>query len=273
MDENSDISEVEPSPAHLPGRPSQTASRFSAWKAFQTIISLAFVVATLFTLWTPANLFSNQLLENMMRVFQGPQPEGTSFPTLTPAPRPRIGIVSGHLGNDSGAVCTDGLTEKDVNYKIASLVQKLLKDDGYEVDLLDEFDTRLTAYTALALVSIHNDSCNFINNEATGFKVAPSQSTIFPDKTDRLSSCLIDRYAAATGMKFHANSITTDMTQYHAFTEINSSTPAVIIETGFLNLDRDILVNQTDKVAQGIRNGVLCYIRNEPLSPQTQPTP
>jgi N-acetylmuramoyl-L-alanine amidase len=273
MDENIDISEVEPSPPAPSTRQPQAANRFSAWKAIQTILSLAFVMATLFTLWTPANLFSNQLLENMMRVFQGPQAEGTAYPTLTPAPRPRIGIVSGHMGNDSGAVCPDGLTEKDVNYKIASLVQKSLKEDGYEVDLLEEFDTRLTAYTALALVSIHNDSCNFINNDATGFKVAPSESTIFPEKADRLASCLIDRYAAATGLKFHANSITTDMTQYHAFTEINSSTPAVIIETGFLNLDRDILVNQTNKVAEGIRNGVLCYIRNEPLSQLEQPTP
>ncbi len=273
MDENIDISEVEPRPEPSATRQSRPANRFSAWKAIQTIFSLAFVMATLFTLWTPANLFSNQLLENMMRVFQGPQPEGTVYPTLTPAPRPRIGIVSGHMGNDSGAVCPDGLTEKDVNYKIATLVQKKLKDDGYEVDLLEEFDSRLTAYTALALVSIHNDSCNFINNDATGFKVAPSQSSPFPQKAERLASCLIDRYSAQTGMKFHANSITPDMTRYHAFEEINSSTPAVIIETGFLNLDRDILVNQTDKVAQGIRNGILCYIRNEPLSQQAQPTP
>src|SRR5512136_2102204 len=101
MDENIDISEVEPRPEPSPSLPSRRANRFSAWKAIQTILSLAFVTATLFTLWTPANLFSNQLLENMMRVFQGPQPEGTSYPTLTPAPRPRIGIVSGHMGNDS----------------------------------------------------------------------------------------------------------------------------------------------------------------------------
>ena len=273
MSENSVTSPVEPSPETPPSQPPRPAKRFSVWKAFQTIISLAFVIATLFTLWTPANLFSNQLLDNMMRAFQGPQAAGTVYPTLTAAPRPRIGIVSGHMGNDSGAVCPDGLTERDVNYKIATQVQKLLKDDGYEVDLLEEFDSRLTGYTALALVSIHNDSCEFINNDATGFKVAPSLSSPFPEKAQRLSTCLIDRYATQTGLKFHANSITTDMTRYHAFDEINNLTPAVIIEAGFLNLDRDVLVNHTDKVAQGIRNGILCYIRNEPISSQALPTP
>ncbi len=251
----------------------RTESRFSVWRAIGNFMSLAFVMATLFTLWTPANLFSNQILDQMMRAFQGPAVVGTAYPTVTAAPRPRIGLVSGHMGNDSGAVCPDGLTERDVNYKIATLVQKLLKDDGYEVDVLEEFDPKLTGYQALALVSIHNDSCNFINNEATGFKVAPSQSNPLPQKSDRLTACLIDRYAAATGLHFHANSITPDMTKYHAFDEINASTPAAIIETGFLNLDRDILVNHTDKVAQGIRNGIICYIRNEPINIQVVPTP
>jgi N-acetylmuramoyl-L-alanine amidase len=249
----------------------QSTNPFSPWRAFQTLLAFAFIVATLFTLWTPANLFSNELLDQMMRAYN--QPAVTPFPTLTPGPKPRIGIVSGHMGYDSGSVCPDGLTEKDVNYKIASLVQKLLKDDGYEVDLLEEFDKRLAQYQAIALISIHNDSCTFINNEATGFKVAAAQSTLYQDKADRLTACLIDRYKTQTGMNFHANSITPDMTRYHAFSEINSSTTAAIIETGFLNLDRDFLLNHTDKVAQGIRDGILCYIRNEPVNIQniTQP--
>jgi N-acetylmuramoyl-L-alanine amidase len=273
MSEDAASNPVETGPVSRSTQPRRPENHFSIWKAIQTFLSLAFVMATLFTLWTPANLFSNQLLDQMMRAFQGPVVVGTAYPTLTPAPRPRIGIVSGHMGNDSGAVCPDGLTEKDVNYKIATMVQKLLKDDGYEVDLLEEFDQKLAGYQALALVSIHNDSCNFINNEATGFKVAPSESNTIPQKSERLTACLIDRYAAATGLNFHANSITPDMTRYHAFDEINGNTPAAIIETGFLNLDRDILVNHTDKVALGVRNGILCYIRNEPISQQLLPTP
>jgi len=269
MDDDNPLAPEKPASQAEP----RSENGFSMWKAMQTLLSLAFVMATLFTLWTPANLFSNQLLDQMMRAFQGPEVVGTVFPTVTPSSRPRIGLVSGHMGNDSGAVCPDGLTEKDVNYKIATMVQAKLQADGYDVDLLNEFDSRLTGYQALALVSIHNDSCNFINNDATGFKVAPSESNPNPSKSEHLTACLIDRYAAATGMKFHSNSITADMTSYHAFGEINGNTAAAIIEAGFLNLDRDILVNQTEKVASGIRNGILCYIRNEPLSQQVVPTP
>jgi len=273
MTEDTASKPVQTSPEANTEHLKSSETRFSAWKAIQTLLSLAFILATLFTLWTPANLFSNQLLDQMMRAFQAPEVSGTAFPTITPAPRPRIGIVSGHMGNDSGSVCPDGLTERDVNYKIATMVQKLLKDDGYEVDLLEEFDGRLTGYTALALVSIHNDSCTYINAEATGFKVAPSESSPNPQKAERLTACMIDRYQHDTGLNFHANSITTDMTKYHAFNEINGSTAAAIIETGFLNLDRDILVNHTDKIAQGVRDGILCYIRNEPISQQVLPTP
>ena len=53
------------------------------------------------------------------------------------------------------------------------------------------------------------------------------------------------------------------MTSYHAFDEIHHDTPAVIIEVGFLNLDRQVLTNHADVVAQGITDGILCYIGNQ----------
>jgi N-acetylmuramoyl-L-alanine amidase len=235
-----------------------------------SIVTVALVMATLFTLWTPANLFSNELLDNMFQAWQA-NPTAT-FPTPTAAPRPRVGIVAGHWGNDPGAVCPDGLTEMDVNLVIATLVQQNLRAEGYEVDLLQEFDEKLNEYQALALVSIHNDSCDYINDEATGFKVAAAASSAYPEKAERLSACLIERYAQTTGLRFHANTITGDMTQYHTFREINSDTTAAIIETGFLNLDRRILTEQPELIAEGVTRGILCYIRNEPIV-QTGTTP
>jgi N-acetylmuramoyl-L-alanine amidase len=142
-----------------------------------------------------------------------------------------------------------------------------LESAGYQVDLLDEFDDQLVGYRALALVSVHADSCDFINELATGFKVASSVQSAVPDRATRLVACLQDRYARRTLMNFHANSITFDMTAYHAFREIDPETPAAIIETGFLNLDRRILTEQPDLVAQGVTDGILCYINNEPLQP------
>jgi N-acetylmuramoyl-L-alanine amidase len=176
------------------------------------------------------------------------------------------------MGNDSGATCYDGegnvtLTEADVNLSIATLVQRSLTERGYQVDLLNEFDTRLNGYRAAALVSIHNDSCEYINDQATGFKVAASLETRDINRAQRLTACLTDRYQNMTGLFFHANSITADMTQYHAFSEIDPNTVTAIIETGFLYLDQDILTKQTDVVAEGVTQGILCFINNESVMP------
>lgn len=186
-----------------------------------------------------------------------PTPAPSPTPTLTPF---RIGIVAGHRGYDPGAVCSDGLTEAEVNFEIARRVVATLRNRGYVVDLLDEFDPRLSGYRALALVSIHADSCEFINQEATGFKVARVLDSKVPQAEDRLVACLRDRYAALTGLHFHANSITPDMTSYHGFYEIAPETPAAIIEVGFLYLDRPLLTQQPERVAQGIVEGIICFL-------------
>ncbi len=185
--------------------------------------------------------------------------------TGQPAGRPRqphVGIVAGHWGYDSGAVCADGLTEQAVNLEIARRVKAMLDTRRYRVDLLQEFDPRLTGYAAHALVSIHVDSCDYINDIATGFKVARSVASYVPDAEDRLVGCLIDSYAAATGLDFHENSITPDMTSYHTFSEVTPDTPAAIIEIGFLYLDRGFLTSQPDRVASGIADGIVCFVES-----------
>jgi N-acetylmuramoyl-L-alanine amidase len=181
----------------------------------------------------------------------------------TSNPANRIGIVSGHRGNDSGTVCLDGLTEAQVNFDHATRVASFLRAEGYVVDILDEFDARLKGYRALALVSIHADSCTYINDLATGFKVARALESRVPETEDELVACLTARYKQATGLRFHANTVTRDMTQYHAFGEIAPETPAAIIETGFMYLDRPILTRKPEQVAKGVTDGVLCFLRNE----------
>lgn len=244
--------------------------------AFFSTVGVAILIATLFTAWTPSSLFASNL-EEQLRTLLTPQ-AGPNNGFTTPQPQLRIGIVAGHMGNDSGAVCTDEngqitLQEADVNFEIATLVQKSLAARGYQVDLLNEFDTRLNGYRAVALVSIHNDSCEYINDEATGFKVAASLETRDVNRAQRLTACLADRYQQITGLTFHANSITEDMTKYHAFSEIDPNTITAIIETGFMNLDRRLLTEQPDRVAEGVTQGILCFINNESVLPTAVPLP
>ena len=248
----------------------------SSPRVIPLILGVAFLMATLFTAWTPDGLFSGNLSEKLT-VMLTAQPE--SNPTLSSGDYPQlhIGIVAGHWGYDSGAVCLDGngevtLTEVDLNLRIATLVQQKLTQSGFKVDLLQEFDPRLDGYNAVALISIHNDSCAYIDENATGFKLAAAMDTRDVNRAARLTGCLRDRYEQVTGLAFHSGSITSDMREYHAFTEISNTTIAAIIETGFMNLDRDILTQNPELIAEGIVQGLQCFVNNESVNPTPLPT-
>ncbi len=241
---------------------------------FGLIFGAAFLLATLYTAWTPGQY-------NAKPPVKSTNVANSPLPSLSPSNRPTlslpastvIGIVAGHWKNDSGAVCPDGLKEVDVNLNIATLVQKMLEGQGYEVALLKEFDLKLSGYRAAALVSIHNDSCDFVNNEATGFKVSSAMGDRHPEQSAHLTSCLRSRYAQVTGKPLHSTSLTSDMTSYHAFGEIDENTPAAIIETGFMNLDREFLVQHPELAAQGIVSGILCFLKNEEITLPTATIP
>ena len=176
---------------------------------------------------------------------------------LSQSPGPiRIGLIVGHLGNDSGAVCADGLEEVAVNDNIVRLVAENLQAQNIQVDILEEFDGRLSAYYGTAVISIHADSCTYVNELATGFKIAGSSRT----NSTQLAACVEEAYKDATQLAYHANTITPHMTDYHAFRKLPSNVPAIIVETGFMFLDRQLLTTNAHIPAQGLTNGVLCYL-------------
>jgi N-acetylmuramoyl-L-alanine amidase len=188
-----------------------------------------------------------------------------ALPTLPPSQRSpqgagriRIGIVAGHSGFDSGAVCPDGLTEASINLEVAQSVIAQLDAEGIKIDLLEEYDQRLEGYVASAIISIHADSC--IYPEASGFKVASLEGSTNPDNK-LLVECIATAYGHRTGLRFHANSITFDMTQYHVFNTIAPQTPGAIIEVGFMLTDRELLTEHPDLVAQGIVDGIHCFLQ------------
>jgi len=165
--------------------------------------------------------------------------------------------ISSVEGFDPGAVCADGLTEMETMQTIARLTAARLRRAGAQVDVLDEYDPRLASYQVDVLVSIHADSCEV---ERSGYKVARSNRSSIPALDDALVSCLTQSYREATGLAFDADTVTTDMTEYHAFQRIAESTPAAIIETGFLSGDRRLLADHPQTPAQGIANGVICFL-------------
>jgi N-acetylmuramoyl-L-alanine amidase len=176
------------------------------------------------------------------------------------APPVRIGLIAGHRGFDSGTECADGLTEVEVNTAVVEQLAQKLREAGVDVETLDEFDPRLDGYAATGLISVHSDSCDYINDLATGFKIAGSPSI----DSSPLSICIEQAYGSATGLKYHPDSITPHMTDYHAFREIAPTTQAIIIEIGFLNLDRELLTSGSAAVVNGLYDGVQCFLDNLP---------
>jgi len=169
---------------------------------------------------------------------------------------PSVGLIAGHWQNDSGAVCADGLREDDLNLAIARRVERLLREKGYDVEVLPEYAKRLQGYRADAVVSIHSDSCVLLS----GFKVVRAADSPDPRRDDLLVEALAQSYAVATGLRFHDETVTEDMTAYHAFRRVAPETAAAIIECGFMGGDRQLLTQEQDRVAEGIANGIVAFV-------------
>jgi N-acetylmuramoyl-L-alanine amidase len=214
-----------------------------------------------------------------------PQPAETATPAATPTPSveptptarpagtaPRVGLQAGHwksnelpdelarLRTSTGARAA-GYTEAEVNLAIAQRVAALLEQHGVVVDLLPA--TVPIGYDADAFVSIHADGSQSAG--AHGFKIAT------PWRTSLAAQHLLDtlraEYDSATGMPWD-DAITFNMRGYYAFNfrrhshAVARTTPAVIVEVGFLTSagDRAMLLDQPDRIAAGLANGIMRYL-------------
>jgi N-acetylmuramoyl-L-alanine amidase len=244
---------------------------------FRSLFILAFVLGIAYVVWLSAgasdrekNATPGSETSGQPASTKTPRPTRTARPTKTPrlqatataAPRPwRVSIVAGHWQNDSGAVCDDGLQEVTINLDVASRVVAILQSEGYDAELLPEFSEKLAGLQADAFVSIHTDSC--AQPDLSGFKVARVAGSAIPEQEDRLVACLSREYALATGLVFHKDTITFDMTGYHAFGEIDPQTPGAIIELGFMATDRELLTKNSYEVAQGVARGIACFLEGD----------
>jgi N-acetylmuramoyl-L-alanine amidase len=243
-----------------------------AW-TIRGLIFIAFVAAFAVPLGFPIISVSDTIAQEEEETDQGPITVLLNTPVPTPTPQiatstpdvNHVGIIAGHMGSDSGAICPDGLQEVDVNRNIATQVVERLKDLGWQVELLEEFDAKLNGYSADALLAVHADSCNIPGR--SGFKIARAESSYIPGPEDKLVDCVSKHYHEATGLAFDRYTITYDMTRYHAYYEIDPSTPAAILEAGFMLEDRELLTDRSDLVVEGIVNGLICFVEGEGSSP------
>ena len=269
----------------------------TAWSAARSVVivfAVAVVVATIFASFTSNDSLSLKTRQNLAIAVNTQTRNDTPTNVPTPAWFNRVAFIRGHSGIakrertsgnvDPGATCPDDkdFTELSVTTNVGDRVIAALRGRGYTVDVLDEWDMRLVdpdkPYEAAVLLSIHADSCtNFDDGfDHSGFKVVgPEGRMTVREQDTRLSDCIRDQYSLATGLKHSGWSVTNDMLRYHAFREVSQRTPAAILELGFLYYDRDLLKNHPDKAAQGVLNGLICFLDPKSLAVPTamQPTP
>lgn len=246
----------------VPARRPRTSALGGCLRSIIIVLTAAGLTATIFTWATPNDFIAGNVRRGLSASIATEVATAAPTPQQTPNWMRRVGIVSGHRGpeNDPGAVCPDGLTEAEVVLAVAQGVVRDLQGSGYTVDLLDEFDPRLTDYRADALVSIHANTCEDFGERVSGFIIASAAARISARGDDeRLVECIAGDYARETQME-RRQETTRDMTEYHSFSEIHPLTPAAIIELGFLLGDRQMLTEHQDVLSKAIADGVVCYL-------------
>jgi len=238
-------------------------------QALFTVIFAAALVATLLTLWMPSaftgDTLSEQYVGAITAVGQATEQAEEGIMVSLPAEFPdnKVGILIGNKGRDEGEVCSNGLTEVEINNNVATYLQQALIAKGYEAELLDETDPRLVGYQATILIALHCNSCEYINDNATGFKFAIMPSDVKTIDREALTKCLSDHYAKTTGLKYHYQTTSNEIRNYQPFDQLDPLTEAMIFELGYMNLDQDILSNRPQVLAEGIAEGLNCYLGSD----------
>ncbi|HOJ00571.1 MAG TPA: N-acetylmuramoyl-L-alanine amidase [Anaerolineaceae bacterium] len=230
---------------------STSPSLFNTGRVLQTVILVAAVLATLFTLWNPYKLFSQK------EVAQSAYQEDLANSS---ADSSTIGILVGHWKVDSGHVCDNGVVEANITEAISNQVSIKLNALGYPVKLLAETDLDLVNYRGLVLVALYTGSCDDSAENKSGFTIGTTLSTTDLNSSNALAVCMGEVYQASTKLDFSYQIISPDQPAYTYFERVNRNTPMIYLEMGSLLHDRSLLIENSDKVANGIVNGIQCYL-------------
>src|SRR5215469_7197507 len=207
----------------------------------------------------------------------------TAQPSVTPGPFAVVILDPGHGGQDSGAMC-GGLLEKDLTLDVARRIDRLLDSEGIATLMTRLGDTYVSLadraafanrITNCIFVSIHFNEDN--KPVATGVETyyAPHQVTAGPSvaswlpflwrprsdspnpESQRLAGLIQEALVART----RAIDRGTQPGQF--FVIANVTSPAVLIEGGFLTNKEDISKLATedyrDQIAAAVADGILHY--------------
>ncbi|MCI7208348.1 MAG: N-acetylmuramoyl-L-alanine amidase [Clostridium sp.] len=158
---------------------------------------------------------------------------------------------NGQLVRDNGAIYRN-YTERELTNQITLKVKTILEENGINVDLTRNFDGSITLEERVekatkfgydAYISLHANSC-VTPNTGSGYEA-------YSNNQYTLSKEIIDDLSETFGLPNRG----IQATPYYNRLIQNST----LIELGFINndVDREILVNKQDEVAQIIANNIL----------------
>ncbi|MGB3296486.1 MAG: DUF3747 domain-containing protein [Phormidesmis sp.] len=187
--------------------------------------------------------------------------------TPSPAvPRPRQGqltvvIDPGHGGRDPGAVGIGGLREKDINITVARRMQQSLQAQGINVLLTrsDDREIDLDPRVVFAeradadvFVSIHSNAISLSRPDINGLE------TYYYSSGLRLAQTIHNNVLRTTDLRDRG------VRQARFYVLVNTSMPAVLVETGFVTGSEDAArfrnPEAVNAIADGITGGILQYL-------------
>ena len=158
---------------------------------------------------------------------------------------------NGELIRDDGATFGE-YNERELVNQITLKVKTILEENGINVDLTRDFNESVTLEERIekatkfgydAYISLHANSCK-TPNTGTGYEA-------YSNNQYNLSKNIVEELSSTYGLPNRG----IQATPYYNILIQNST----LIELGFINndIDRDILINKQDEVAQIIANNIL----------------
>lgn len=203
-----------------------------------------------------------QIIEGSAPVASVPRPS-SGTPSVPRARQGQLTVVidPGHGGRDPGAVGIGGLREKDINITVARRMQRSLQEKGInavltrsddrEIDLDPRVDFAERA-NADIFVSIHSNAISLSRPDVNGLE------TYYYSSGFRLAQTIHNSVLQRTNLRDRG------VRRARFYVLVNTSMPAVLVETGFVTGREDAARFRdpaaVNEIADGITAGVLQYL-------------
>ncbi len=177
-------------------------------------------------------------------------------------------IDAGHGGTDAGAAGANGILEKDLTLAIAKKVKELNSNDAVEIVLVRDGDVYMNpqqkvefakSKNADLFISFHIDNWPKESaNKHTGMSVWVANDQFSNTaKSKVLASAILNEFSNNYGLPVM---LPLNQRQQGVYVLQSNSCPAVLIEAGFINNEKDLAYLQTSSAKETIARNILAAI-------------